>query len=89
MFFYLLIRCFFIVFLTTVFVKISAFDISAQSFDDDPLMLDGGDDFGFEQLGDDGFQRGDFGSEGSQGFDPSPEQEPFDPFEQQLDSGNK
>jgi len=82
-------RCFFILFLTIFFVFISLFDIAAQNFDDDPLMLEGSDGFGFDQFGEDDFQRSDFGNGGLQGFDPPQEQEPFDPFEQQIDSGNK
>ena len=81
------IRWLFKVLLTIFFVIIPLFEIVAQNFDDDPLMLDGGDEFGFDQLGEDDFQRSEFGSEGMQGFDPPPGQDPLDPFQQQLDSG--
>ena len=81
------IRWLFKVLLTIFFVIIPLFEIVAQNFDDDPLMLDGGDEFGFDQLGEDDFQRSEFGAEGMQGFDPPPGQDPLDPFQQQLDSG--
>ena len=83
------VRRLFVFFLTIFFVVISLFDLVAQSFDNDPLMLDGGDGFGFDQFGEEDFQRSEFGYDGLQGFDPPPEQDPFDPFEQQIDSGNK
>ena len=83
------IRWLYMVFLILAFVLISAFDLAAQNFDDDPLMLDRGDEFGFDQLEEDEFQRSEFGSEGLQGFDSQPGQDSLDPFEQQLDSGNK
>ena len=86
---YFSIRWFSIVFLPIFFVIISVFEISAQNFEDDPLMLDGGDEFGFDQLGEDEFQRSEFGSEGLQDYDPQSEQSTLDPFEQQFDSGNK
>jgi len=89
MLFYILIRWLFIVFLATFFIIISVFEIAAQSFDDDPLMLDGGDEYGFDQPEEDDFQRSEFGSEGLEGFDPPSEQDPLDPFDQQFDSGNK
>ena len=60
------------------FVAFSVVDIAAQNFDDDPLMLDGGDEFGFEQFGDDDFQSSDFGLDGLQGFGTQPGQDPFD-----------
>jgi len=70
-------------------LMLSAFEITAQNFDDDPLMLDGGDEFGFEQHGEDEFQGNEFGSEGLEGFDTQSGHDPFDPFEQPSDSGNK
>lgn len=70
------------------FVVFSVVDISAQNLDDDPLMLDGGDEFGFEQFGDDDFQGSDFGSDGLQGFGTQSGQDPTDPFDPQFDSGN-
>jgi len=70
-------------------VVVSVFDIAAQSFNDDPLMLDGGDEFGFEQLGEDDFQRSEFDPGAFQNFEPQSDKKSFDPFEEQLDSGNK
>ncbi len=89
MFLGLSIRRIRIILLALFFVVISVFKISAQNFDDDPLMIDGNDEFGFEQLGEDEFQRSQFGQDEFQGFEPQSEQDPFDPFQQQLDSGNK
>ena len=71
-----------------LFLVLSVVDISAQNFDDDPLGLNGGDEFGFEQFGDDGSQGSDFGSDGLQGFGNQPGQDPQDPFDSQFDSGN-
>ena len=88
MLFYFSIRWIFVILLAIFFVLIPIFEIEAQNFDDDPLLLDGGDEFGFDQLGEDDFQRSEFGSEGMQGFDPPSGQDPLDPFEQNLDSGN-
>jgi len=45
-----------IVLTALILVVLSVVEISAQNFDDDPLMLDGGDEFGFEQFGGDDFQ---------------------------------
>ena len=85
---YFSIRCFFTFFLAIFFVLISTFEIAAQNLDDDPLMLDGDDELGFDLQGEDDFQRSEFDSEGFQGFDPPSGRDPFDPFEQQLDSGS-
>ena len=55
----------FVLVLTVLFYVVSpVFDLAAQEIDDDPLMLDGGDEFGFGQFGDNDFQSGDFGSGG-------------------------
>ena len=74
------------------FVAFSVVDIAAQNFDDDPLMLDGGDEFGFEQFGDDDFQSSDFGLDGLQGFGTQPGQDPvnsqFDSDGEYLDEGS-
>ena len=74
------------------FVAFSVVDIAAQNFDDDPLMLDGGDEFGFEQFGDEDFQSSDFGLEGLQGFGTQPGQDPvdsqFDSDGEYLDEGS-
>jgi hypothetical protein len=73
-------------------VAFSVVDIAAQNFDDDPLMLDGGDEFGFEQFGDDDFQSSDFGLDGLQGFGTQPGQDPvdsqFDSDGEYLDEGS-
>jgi len=46
----------FVLVLTVLFYVVSpVFDLAAQEIDDDPLMLDGGDEFGFEQFGDNDF----------------------------------
>jgi len=84
-----LINWIYILLIAFTFVLNSVFDISAQSFNDDPLMLDGGDEFGFEQFGEDDFQRSEFDSQGLRDFETQSDQDSFDPFEQQLDSGNK
>lgn len=81
-----------IVLLPLFFVAFSVVDIAAQNFDDDPLMLDGGDEFGFEQFGDDDFQSSDFGLDGLQGFGTQPGQDPvdsqFDSVDEYLDEGS-
>ena len=82
------IRRIVIVLTALLFVVLSAVDLSAQNFDDDPLGLNGGDEFGFEQFGDDGFQGSDFGSDGLQGFGNQPGQDLQDPFDSQFDSDN-
>jgi len=80
------------VLLPLFFVAFSVVDIAAQNFDDDPLMLDGGDEFGFEQFGDDDFQSSDFGLDGLQGFGTQPGQDPvdsqFDSDGEYLDEGS-
>lgn len=81
-----------IVLLPLFFVAFSVVDIAAQNFDDDPLMLDGGDEFGFEQFGDEDFQSSDFGLDGLQGFGTQPGQDPvdsqFDSDGEYLDEGS-
>ena len=77
-----------IVLTALILVVLSVVEISAQNFDDDPLMLDGGDEFGFEQFGDDDFQGSDFGTDGLQGFGNQSGQDPQDPFDSPFDSGN-
>ena len=77
-----------IVLTALLFVVFSVVEIFAQNFDDDPLMLDGGDEFGFEQFGNDDFRGSDFGTDGLQGFGPQSGQDPQDPFDPQFDSGN-
>ena len=82
-------RRLFLVLLTMFFFEMSVYDLVAQNIDDDPLMLDWSDEFGFDQFGEDDFQRSEFGSEGLRGYDSPSDQDQFDPFEQQLDSGSK
>jgi hypothetical protein len=78
MFFFTAILRFVLVF-TVLFCLVSpVFDLAAQEIDDDPLMLDGGDEFGFGQFGDNDFQSGDFGTQQTQ--------DPQDPFDSQFDS---
>ena len=81
-----------IVLLPLFFVAFSVVDIAAQNFDDAPLMIDGGDEFGFEQFGDDDFQSSDFGLDGLQGFGTQPGQDPvdsqFDSDGEYLDEGS-
>jgi len=92
MFCHTAIRRIMIVLLPLFFVAFSVVDIAAQNFDDDPLMLDGGDEFGFEQFGDDDFQSSDFGLDGLQGFGTQPGQDPvdsqFDSVGEYLDEGS-
>ena len=86
MFFFTAIRRFVLV-LTVLFCVVSpVVDLAAQEFDDDPLMLDGGDEFGFGQFGDNDFQSGDFGSRGFQDFGTQQTQDPQDPFDSQFES---
>ena len=77
-----------IVLTALLFVVLSVVEIFAQNFDDDPLMLDGGDEFGFEQFGNDDFRGSDFGTDGLQGFGIQSGQDSQDPFDPQFDSGN-
>ena len=68
--------------LAIIFLTVSSVvDIAAQDFNDDPLMLDESDEFGFEQLGGDDFQRDDFGTQ--------PAQDLFEPPDSQFDSGDQ
>ena len=46
------------------FLVNSVAEIAAQNFNDDPLNLDGGDEFGFEPFVEDDFQGSDFGVDG-------------------------
>ena len=68
--------------LAIIFLTVSSLvDIAAQDFSDDPLMLDESDEFGFEQLGGDGFQSDD--------SETQPAQDLFEPSDSQFDSGDK
>ena len=65
-----------------IFLTVSCVvDTAAQDFSDDPLMLDESDEFGFEQLGGDGFQSDD--------SETQPAQDLFEPSDSQFDSGDK
>ena len=61
-------------------------NIIAQNFDDDPLMLEGDDEFGFEQFSDDDFQSSGFGSGGIQDFGIQPGQDYSDSLDSQYES---
>ena len=67
----------------------SPVNIIAQNFDDDPLMLEGDDEFGFEQFTDDDFQSSDFGTGGIQDFGIQPGQDRFDSSESQYESSDQ
>ena len=68
--------------LAIIFLTVSSVvEIAAQDFNDDPLMLDESDEFGFEQLGGDDFQSDDFGTQ--------PAQDLFEPSDSQFDSGDQ
>ena len=68
--------------LAIIFLTVSSVvDIAAQDFNDDPLMLDESNEFGFEQLGGDDFQSDDFGTQ--------PAQDLFEPSDSQFDSGDQ
>ena len=77
-----------IVLTALLFAILSVAELSAQDLDDDPLGLNGGNEFGFEQFEDDDYQGCDFDSSGLQGFGTQSGQDPQDPFESQFDSGN-
>ena len=61
-------------------------NIIAQNFDDDPLMLEGDDEFGFEQFSDDDFQSSGFGSGGIQDFGIQPGQDSSDSLDSRYES---
>ncbi|MED5516709.1 MAG: hypothetical protein VYE65_08015 [SAR324 cluster bacterium] len=60
--------------------------IIAHNFDDDPLMLEGDDEFGFEQFSDDDFQSSGFGSGGIQNYGIQPGQDSSDSLDSQYES---
>ena len=78
-------RIFLIVSILCFFV-FTPLNIIAQNFDDDPLMLEGDDEFGFEQFSDDDFQSSGFGSGGIQDFGIQPGQDPSDSLDSQYES---
>ena len=61
-------------------------NIIAQNFDDDPLMLEGDDEFGFEQFSDDDFQSDGFGSGGILDYGIQPGQNSSDSLDSQYES---
>ncbi len=71
------------------FLVFSPANIVAQNFDDDPLMLEGDDEFGFEQFTDDDFQSNDFGTGGLQDFGIQPEQNPSNSLDSQYESSDQ
>ena len=68
------------------FFVFTPLNLIAQNFDDDPLMLEGDDEFGFEQFSDDDFQSSGFGSGGIQDFGIQPGQDPSDSLDSQYES---
>ena len=81
MIFYISLRRIVVILAIIFLVVSSVVDIAAQDFNDDPLMLDSSDEFGFEQLGGDDFQSDDFGTQ--------PAQDLFEPSDSQFDSGDQ
>ena len=75
-----------LIFSVLCFLVFSPMNIIAQNFDDDPLMLEGDDEFGFEQFTDDDFQSGDFGSGGIQDFGIQPGQDRSNSLDSQYES---
>jgi hypothetical protein len=67
-------------------VVFSQANIIAQNFDDDPLMLDGDDEFGFQQFEDDDYQSSGFDRGGIQDFGIMTEQDRSDSLEEQYES---
>ena len=78
-------RILLIVFILCFFV-FTPLNIIAQNFDDDPLMLEGDDEFGFEQFTDDDFQSSDFGTGGIQDFGIQPGQDRLNSLDSQYES---
>ena len=89
MIFYIPLRQIVVFLAITFFVVSSVVEIAAQNFDDDPLMLDESDEFGFEQFTGDDFQSHDFGTEGFQDFGTQPARDPFESSDTQFDSGDQ
>ena len=75
-----------LIFSVLCFLVFSPAKIIAQNFDDDPLMLEGDDEFGFEQFTDDDFQSSDFGTGGIQDFGIQPGQDRLDSLDSQYES---
>ena len=75
-----------LIFSVLCFLVFSPENLIAQNFDDDPLMLEGDDEFGFEQFTDEGFQSNDFGTGGIQDFGIQPGQDLSDSLDSQYES---
>ena len=75
-----------VIFSVLYFLVYSTANIIAQNFDDDPLMLEGDDEFGFEQFTDDDFQSSDFGTGGIQDLGIQPGQDFSDSLDSQYES---
>ncbi len=71
------------------FLVFSPAKIIAQNFNDDPLMLEGDDEFGFEQFTDDDFQSSDFGTGGIQDFGIQPGQDRTNSLDSQYESSDQ
>ena len=78
-----------VIFSVLCFLVFSPVNIIAQNFDDDPLMLEGDDEFGFEQFTDDDFQSSDFGAGGIQDFGIQPGQDRTDSLDSQYESSDQ
>ena len=75
-----------VIFSVLCFLVFSPINIIAQNFDNDPLMLEGDDEFGFEQFTDDDFQSSDFGTGGIQDFGIQPGQDRSESLDSQYES---
>ena len=76
----------FLTILVLSFLVFSPMNIFAQNLENDPLMLEGDDEFGFEQFTDEDFQGSDFGTGGIQDFGIQPGQDFSDPLDSQYES---
>ena len=75
-----------VIFSVLCFLVFSPANIIAQNFDDDPLMLEGDNEFGFEQFTDADFQSNGFGSGGIQDFGIQPGQDSSDSLDSRYES---
>ena len=76
----------FLTILVLSFLVFSPMNIFAQNLENDPLMLEGDDEFGFEQFTDGDFQSSDFGTGGIQDFGIQPGQDFSDSLDSQYES---
>jgi len=86
MFLFKTIQRILLIILSLCFLVVSPVNVFAQNFDDDPLMLEGDDEFGFEQFTDDDFQSSDFGTDGIQDFGIQPGQDRSNSLDSQYES---